>query len=224
MSPTALREAKLRESEATFRGFFENNGVGMAQADIATGKLPMVNAKLCKLLGYSADELEDMTLLDVIHPDDRTANWARYSTACEDKPHYRMEKRLIRKDGSVIWVRINAGMIHDASGNPVRTAAVIEDISDRKLAEATLQASKAAAEEANRIKDDFLATLSHELRMPLAKSCLGQAHAKRSDHRRQSDPRRTECHPHQRRGAEGIDRGSPGHVAHHHREPSAAGP
>jgi signal transduction histidine kinase len=90
---------------------------------------------------------------------------------------YEVEHRLLRRDGSVRWVRIKSQTFFAGAGwarHPVRTIGALLDITEQKMAEeyrerllAHEQDLRAAAESANRLKDEFLSTLSHELRTPL---------------------------------------------------------
>ena len=133
-------EAALRESEDQFRAIFELASVGIAQADIRTGQWLRVNQKMCAITGYSADELLRLHISHVTHPDDRQSDWAAFQRVVRgEQPDYRMEKRYIRKDGSLIWVNVNMTVIRDAAGQPARTVAAIEDITVRKQAQAALE-------------------------------------------------------------------------------------
>ena len=133
-------EAALRESEDQFRAIFELASVGIAQADIRTGQWLRVNQKMCAITGYSADELLRLHISQVTHPDDRQSDWAAFQRVVRgEQPDYRMEKRYIRKDGSLVWVNVNMTVIRDAAGQPTRTVAAIEDITVRKQAEAALE-------------------------------------------------------------------------------------
>jgi PAS domain S-box-containing protein len=134
---------RLRKREEEFRSLFELSAVGMTQVS-PEGRYLRVNRKLCAMLGYSEQELLDLTLHQVTHPDDRAASAARLQTSFANGPdEYSIEKRYIRKDGAIIWVSINWTVVRDASGNPLRTVANIQDITRRKLTEEALRKSEA---------------------------------------------------------------------------------
>jgi PAS domain S-box-containing protein len=151
----------LQRSEANFRGFFDSVGVGAAQV-AKSGKFMRVNDRYCEITGYSRDELLQMGPLDLDHPDDRSADQGRVTRFVTGvDPFYRAEKRYIRKDGRVTWVRVAANLLRSEDPESFHSAAIVEDISEQKLAEQALQG-------ADRAKDEFIATLAHELRNPLA--------------------------------------------------------
>jgi PAS domain S-box-containing protein len=129
----------LRASEAEYRAIFELAGVGKTQADPETGRLVRVNPKFCEITGYSAEELLGMTFLQLTHPDDREGDLDRFGRMVRGEGDYSVEKRYVRKDGSVAWVSVNATVVRDEDGRPLRTAATIQDITERKRAEEDLR-------------------------------------------------------------------------------------
>ena len=134
MDITARKRAEdaLRESEEQFKTMFEMASIGMAQADPQTGQWLRVNQKLCEMTGYSPGEMLTMRISDITHPEDRERDWEAFRNVIIGKwPDNRMEKRYIRKDGSIMWVNVNRTVLRDATGHPMRTMATIEDISDR---------------------------------------------------------------------------------------------
>lgn len=142
-------EAKLRLSEANFRAMFEVASIGMAQADPTTGRWLRVNTKMCAITGYSAEELVQMKVPQITHPEDRDHDWELFQGLIRgEAPDYHLEKRYLRKDGTVTWVRVNVAVIRDSAGRAIRTMATIEDISERKRAEAALRLQSAALEAA----------------------------------------------------------------------------
>lgn len=130
----------LRESEAEFRTTFETASVGKIQVDPETGRLLRVNAAFCDMTGYSKTELLDMLLREIIHPDNRERDsdaFARMSRG--ETTMYRAETLLMRSDGGILWTLLDANVIRDAAGKPLRASAVIQDITHRKLTEQSLR-------------------------------------------------------------------------------------
>ena len=152
-------EEALRDRESQFRAFFETEAVGAAEVDL-NGRYVQVNQRYCQITGYSREELLGMSPVDLTHPEDRDADQPYFQAQV---PILDIEKRYIRKDGSVIWVQVTAAMIRDCEGNVLRSAGVIQDITERKRAEeALLRAEKLAA------TGRMAATIAHEVNNPLA--------------------------------------------------------
>ena len=142
----------MENSEREFRAVFELAGSGKAMVDAVTGRFVRVNPKLCEMTGYTSDELLTMTFGQITHPED--LEWSTrelHRVMRGEAAVYNAEKRYMRKDGQVIWVHIIATLIRDADGNPHRAAGVIEDITQRKLAEAKIRQSEASLARAQRI-------------------------------------------------------------------------
>ncbi|MCC6890666.1 MAG: PAS domain S-box protein [Hyphomicrobiales bacterium] len=133
-------EAELRESEATFRAMFSVSSVGKCQIDLHTGRFLRVNKALCDLTGYSEEELLERTFSDITHPDHRAYDREKVRRMVSgEEPTYDVEKRYVRKDGSVIWVRVNANVIRDEQGQALRNTAIVQDITERKRHEQHVQ-------------------------------------------------------------------------------------
>jgi PAS domain S-box-containing protein len=140
-------DEKLFKSEREFRSLFELSAVGMARVS-PEGRYLRVNRKLCDMLGYTEEELLQLTLHQVTHPDDRQVSAARLSASYKGElEEYSIEKRYMRKDGSIIWVLINWRVVRDAAGKPLRSVANVQDITARKLAEDALRKSQEALQE-----------------------------------------------------------------------------
>ena len=140
-------EVALRESDDQFRAMFESPSVGMAQADPATGRLLRVNEIFAGMLGYTPAELIGKPFPELTHPEDRQADWEKFSRFVGGEVKtYQAEKRYVHRDGHVFWVIVTANLVRNADGKPVRTVAVIHDISERKRMEEALRAAHQAME------------------------------------------------------------------------------
>lgn len=129
-------EEALRQSEQRFRILFEQAAVGVAQVNSDTGQFVQINQKYCDIVGYSQDEMERLDFQTMTHPEDLAtdlANMERLKAGTIRE--FTMEKRYLRKDGSLVWVNLTVSPMW-APGEPPRFhVAVVEDISERKRAE-----------------------------------------------------------------------------------------
>ncbi|MHB1080109.1 MAG: PAS domain-containing sensor histidine kinase [Prosthecobacter sp.] len=140
---TEQAQSALRESEARFRGFFENVGVGTVEVG-ADGCFTRVNDRICSITGYSREELlAGMSPLNLAHPEDAELNQQQMEKLLHGEiPIYEAERRYLRKDGALIWVRATATTLYNDDGTVRSIVGVAEDITDRKLTEQALNASE----------------------------------------------------------------------------------
>ena len=139
-------EAVLNASEARFRSIFDLASVGIALVSPAGGWIS-VNGSLCKTLGYSSEELQRLTFQQITHPDDLDLDLDLLrQLRAGDIDQYQLEKRYIRKDGSVVWVNLDVSKKLNAAGELEYLVSVIKDISAQKEAEAALSALHADLE------------------------------------------------------------------------------
>ena len=132
----------LRENAERLRAMFNQAAVGIAMGTLE-GRFVEANQKFSDILGYSIEELRELTFLDVTHADDMeiTRSSTRRLLAGEIADLV-YEKRYVRKDGSPVWSRSTVTLLKDAAGKPQRYVAVIEDITARKVAETALRESE----------------------------------------------------------------------------------
>jgi PAS domain S-box-containing protein len=135
-------EEALRESERRFKSTFENAAVGMAHVAL-DGRFIRVNESLCRITGYPPAELAAKTFQEITHPDDLAADLVLAEALLkEEKASYFMEKRYIRKDGSIVWINLTGSLQRGEQARPEYFIAIVEDISDRKQAEEALRESE----------------------------------------------------------------------------------
>ena len=129
-------EERLRQEQSRFRGAFDSSAIGMALVS-PDGRFLEVNPSLCELVGYDEEELVGSTFQEITHPDDLDADlaFAQHMLAGEI-PSYRMEKRYIHRDGRIVWILLSVSLVRDAVGEPLHFVSQIEDVTDRKRAEA----------------------------------------------------------------------------------------
>jgi PAS domain S-box-containing protein len=138
-----LMEETLRKNEERLRAIFEQAAIGISFVG-PTGAWLQVNQKVCDILGYTAEELRELTWQEMTHPDDLENDYQlAMRLLAGEMPTYSLEKRYLRKDGSYVWVRITCSTLGDASGvNTQYGITAIEDISERKQAEEALRANE----------------------------------------------------------------------------------
>ncbi|AFY82184.1 PAS domain S-box protein [Oscillatoria acuminata] len=129
-------EAALRDSEKLFRSTFNGATIGLVHSNIK-GQFLRVNQKYCEILGYSQEELLLKSWRDIIHPDDVEENIKCLNRVIigETRESF-CETRYYRQDGSIIWASLTVCLVSQPSGEPDYFIAAVEDITDRKKAEA----------------------------------------------------------------------------------------
>jgi|GEM_PF-1914274 PAS domain S-box-containing protein len=137
-------EEALRQSERRFRTIFEFAPDGIAIAD-ADGRMISANRTFHDMLGfdYETREIEGLTYREITHPDDFQKNAELFeSMVAGTIDHYVMEKRYLRKDAGIVWVRLSVSRLPDVEDG-FRAAAMVEDITERRRAEEARERSEA---------------------------------------------------------------------------------
>lgn len=122
----------LRINEQQFRGSFENSPIGMALVSLK-GEWMEVNKELCDMLGYTEEELLKTTFQDITHKEDLEKDLTEVTKTINGEiDSYKMEKRYIHKNGSIIWAMLSVSLVRNEKNNPVHFVSMIEDITERK--------------------------------------------------------------------------------------------
>ena len=138
-------EQALIDSEVRLRAMFDATSVGVSESDPETGRLSWVNDRLANLTGYRADELIGKTLLELTHPDDREADEAAHARLLKGEiASWESEKRMLRKDGSSVWVQVTVNRVNAEMDRPLRTMAITVEINERHQTRQTLANLSAA--------------------------------------------------------------------------------
>jgi PAS domain S-box-containing protein len=155
-------QSALRDSEERFRQLTDNIEDVFWMFSVPDRVLEYVSPAYPAIWGRSAESLEDApnSWLDAVHPDDRAYIEGLWR-GLQEHPHYEAEFRIVLANGSVRWVRDRLFPVRDSRDQVYRVARVTSDISRRKEMESLLRA-------ADSNKNEFLATLAHELRNPLS--------------------------------------------------------
>ena len=135
-------ETAIRDYETRFQATFENAAVGIANVAL-DGRWLRVNKALCGIVGYPADELVTKSFQEITHPDDLATELAQVELMRDGKTNsYEMDKRFLRKDGTIVWTRLTTSCARKSDGSIDYFVSVVEDISTRKHAEDELLKSE----------------------------------------------------------------------------------
>jgi diguanylate cyclase (GGDEF)-like protein/PAS domain S-box-containing protein len=137
----ARREAEeaLRTSEARFRAVFTEAGIGISLCDMQ-GQIIDANQTLASMLGYTVEEYRQLSVPELMHPDNDRAVWDGYhEMIAGERESVRLEKLYRHKDGSAVVTDLRASLVRDSDGEPSYLLAMIEDVTERRRLESRLR-------------------------------------------------------------------------------------
>jgi PAS domain S-box-containing protein len=139
-------QEKIRESEAQMRAIVEQATAGMARAD-REGHISFVNRRFCEIVGYDESEILGRDTSHFTHPDDIRKTHKLFRELIANAKPFQLEKRYLRKDGSIVWVSVSVSPVRAMDGKVQSAVSIVVDITARKVAETELQRSKEMLEQ-----------------------------------------------------------------------------
>lgn len=138
-----LHPVESQESEARFRAMFESAGIGIAL--VGMDRRPIeANAAMIEMTGYSPEEFFKMSGADLSYPGDAEIGIPELRAVLEGTLNtYQIEKRYVRKNGRIFWVRLTNSVVRSADGTPQYFVTIVEDINEQKRALEELHKSQA---------------------------------------------------------------------------------
>ncbi len=132
----AKRQNALRENEARFRALFERAAVGVAQLDSKSGHTMLINQRYCDIVGYTMDEMQQLSLRSITHPDDLASEMDNMNLLMTGQiREFSMDKRHLRKDGEPVWVNLTVSPMWESGEDPFSHIAIVQNIDERKRME-----------------------------------------------------------------------------------------
>ncbi|AFM23181.1 PAS domain S-box protein [Desulfomonile tiedjei] len=176
-------EESLRENEARFRATLDNLAQSVTLTD-DTGRFTHVNEAFEPMFGYTPEEARNLTHLDVTHPDDVELSRERLQAVVSGElDFYRLEKRYVRKDGSVFWGDLTCTPVVSLDRSVAAAVAVIVDISEQKMIQGELQKARDKLELRVAERTEELAAANRELLDQIAERTRVQEALKSSEER-----------------------------------------
>jgi PAS domain S-box-containing protein len=126
-----------KQAEETLRAHIHQTNAGITRTDLE-GRFTFVNHAFCEMVGYSETELLHKTIWEISHPDDIARNRTMFQRLVQEGESFQLEKRILRRNGSFLWINVGSSPLRDASGRIQAATSIIVDINRRKRAEESL--------------------------------------------------------------------------------------
>ncbi|MDP2341798.1 MAG: PAS domain S-box protein [Deltaproteobacteria bacterium] len=160
-------ELRLRESEERFRLTLDEAPIGMAVVSLE-GRFVRVNRALCEILGYAADELTELDVDAITHPEDRAVDIALAGQLSRREiSRYQVAKRCVRKDGPTVDVMFSRSEVRDPDGVPLSFVVQIEDVTERRRLEDKLRLAEARSSGIVAISADAIISVDEDQRITM---------------------------------------------------------
>jgi PAS domain S-box-containing protein len=126
-----------------FRLLVQRAAIGIEQVSLEA-RILGANDALCAILGYAPEELRGKSLAEIVHPDYLAQSLEKHQQLISAMlPHYTVETRYLRKDGSPVWVKVTSSLARSAEGSPAFRISIVDDISERVQARERREADEA---------------------------------------------------------------------------------
>ena len=138
------QEEKLLKNEMKFKTIIDQAPIGFAIINTRSGNVMEANKKYCDMFGFNFEEIKQMDVTSLTHPNDLAKSLEYLKSLDEGKiTEFSMEKRCITKTGEVIWVNLSVSQLFESNEKPTSHIAFVIDITERKEAEALIEKSQA---------------------------------------------------------------------------------
>ena len=160
-----MQAGELSLSEMKFRTIFNQAAIGMARVNSISGSFLETNNRFQQLFGYTSEEIKELNIVEVTHPEDIRQDIDKMKQLRNGEINeFSMEKRIRRKSGEMVWVKLTVSPLWSEWETPTTHIALIEDVHDKKMAETHLKESYEMVMEQNKRLLNFSYIVSHNLR------------------------------------------------------------
>ncbi|MGZ8715847.1 MAG: PAS domain-containing sensor histidine kinase [Gaiellaceae bacterium] len=162
--PLSTRSAQLRESEERFRRLFADAPAGMLLLE-ASGVIQDANAAFCRYAKRSEEEVVGSNYLDLVFPENREEYARLFASHLTGNAADPIERRFRAKDGSEVWALISMSVV--AESERARVVVHVQDMTEQRRMRLELEERNGQLQESDRLKDELISVVSHDLRTPL---------------------------------------------------------